>query len=184
MNQIFGARIGILAAFLVVLGSVTPASADEEATITAFSVWQAQGQAIRTGVDQATFIGALAGPLYVETEHGPLASGNILCPANVKIGLKDGSQRGGGQCTVTTRDGAKIFAEISCEGVHLIGCDGRLTLTGGTGQFAGITGGGPIVVRSDFGRITKTSGDTAAEQGRGILYLKDLRYKIPAPAQR
>jgi hypothetical protein len=103
----------------------------------------------------------------------------MLCPAVVTINTGDGSQAGKGRCIVTAKDGARVFAEISCAGFHLIGCDGDLTLTGGTGRFQGISGGGQVTIRSDFNEIAPLSKTAAQEQASGILYLRELRYTIP-----
>jgi hypothetical protein len=42
--------------------------AAEEGTITAFAVWQGEGRGTATGPKELTFVGALAGPGYLETE--------------------------------------------------------------------------------------------------------------------
>jgi hypothetical protein len=61
----------------------------------------------------------------------------------------------------------------------MVGCDGDFKLTGGTGRFAGVTGGGRILIRSEQRQITKTSSVSVQEQGIGILVLRELQYKIP-----
>lgn len=156
-----------------------PAGAAEEATIKAFVAWQGAGQTLQTGIDEATFIGAISGTVYVETEKGPVDSGQIVCPAMLSIGLESGAQNGSGRCTVTARDGAQIFAAFACAGVHLIGCDGDFTLTGGTGRFQGITGGGRVVLRSGSRTLTAVGGSGVAETGSGILFWPALNYKLP-----
>jgi hypothetical protein len=175
---ILGCRI-LLVALAAGLGSIVPAAAAEEGTVTAFSAWQAQGRTFQTGAKQATFVGALGGPLYVETERGPIPSGTMLCPATLKIGLEDGAQRGEGRCSITAEDGAKAFADVTCTGFYLIGCNGDLKFTGGTGRFAGISGGGKIIVRSELRQIIAEGDGVVQEQGRGIIYLRQLQYKIP-----
>ncbi len=154
------------------------AAAAEEATIKAFSTWHAGGQVSETGPKEAVFVGVLAGTVYVETEKGPLESGQMVCPAMVTIDLTDGSQTGNGRCTITDKEGARVYAEIACEGVHLIGCDGEFKLTGGTGRFEGISGGGPVVIRSDFRKLGADAGSTFG-QATGIMYWRELSYRIP-----
>ena len=66
-----------------------------------------------------------------------------------------------------------------------MGCQGRLTLTGGTGRFAGITGESDMVVRSSFVEFadSKAAGQSGAgvvqETGGALLILPALRYRIP-----
>ncbi|MGE0748227.1 MAG: hypothetical protein AB7K86_23400 [Rhodospirillales bacterium] len=169
----------LIATMTAALGMQSAAQAGEETTISAFSVWNAQGQTLQTGPSQATFIGVLSGPLYVETERGPVGAGEMSCAATVEFRLDNGRQVGGGRCAIVAPDGAKTFAEITCEGVHLIGCDGAVTVVGGTERFAGIKGDGRIVLRSDHNLIMPTSGVSAREQARGIAYFRKIRYELP-----
>ena len=156
-----------------------PAAAEEEATVRAFSAWQGRGQLFETGLKELTFVGALTGTMYIETEKGPLASGTMICPAVVTIDTDDGSQDGKGRCVIAAKDGGRVFAEVSCAGFHLIGCDGDFKLTGGTGRFEGISGGGRVTIRGEFAEVTRLSKGATQEEVTGILYLRELRYKIP-----
>jgi hypothetical protein len=172
------AQIGVFA--IALAASVSrPAGAAEEATIKAFSAWQGQGHLFETGAAELTFVGALTGVMYIDTERGPLASGAMVCPAVVTINTEDGSQDGKGRCVITANDGARVYAEIACAGFHLIGCDGEFKLTGGTGRFQGISGGGHVTIRSEFGQVTPLSKAAAQEEAAGILYLRELHYSIP-----
>jgi len=155
-----------------------PAAAGEEQTISAFAAWVGQGGTFQTGDKDATFVGALVGHVYVETDKGPVPSGRIGCPAMVKM-AEDASQRGTGSCAITAKDGAKIFADISCTGIFLIGCEGEFKLTGGTERFAGIAGGGPVLIRSELRTISAVSDVASRDQATGILYLRGIRYKLP-----
>jgi hypothetical protein len=166
-------------AVAVVCAMHGPAGAAEEATVKAFVAWQGAGQTLQTGVNEATFIGAISGTVYVETEKGPIDSGQIVCPAMLLIGLESGAQTGSGRCTVTAPDGARIFAAFTCAGFNLIGCDGDFTLTGGTGRFEGITGGGRAVLRSGSRTRIDAGGSGVTETGNGILFWPALSYKLP-----
>ncbi len=173
------AQIGGFAALALALGAAQSARSEEGASVMAFSAWQGQGHLFETGVTELTFVGALTGTMYIDTERGPLASGLMVCPAVVTINTDDGSQAGKGRCVVTAKDGARVFAEISCAGFHLIGCDGDFKLTGGTSRFEGISGGGQVTIRSDFSEIAPISKVAAQQQASGILYLRELLYDIP-----
>ena len=134
-----------------------------------------------TGEDKGTFVGAIVGDLFVESDQGPLPAGRIVCPGMMQLNLKNGKQAGNGNCTITAADGAQAFAVWSCRGVHLIRCDGTLLITGGTGRAAGITGSGPLKVRSISRTLMKTSADKDAvlNFGRGILVLRGFTYSKP-----
>ena len=173
--QIFRAftALGIALAFLC------PALAGEDATVKAFAAWQGSGQLFATGANELTFVGALSGTVYVETEKGPLESGRLICPAMVKINVEDGSQSGTGRCTITAKDGAQVFGDVSCTGIRLVGCDGQFTLAGGTKRFEGISGGGPVTLRSEFGQIAGISDSSVRQDSGGIIYWPALHYTIP-----
>jgi len=173
------AQIVVLVVILLAAGPSRPAGAAEDATIKAFSAWQGQGHSFETGPAELTFVGALTGTMYIDTEKGPLAAGEMVCPAVVTINTDDGTQDGKGRCVITATDGARVYAEISCSGLHLIGCDGDFKLNGGTGRFQGISGGGHVTIRSEFGQVTPLSKAAAQEEAKGILYLRELRYTIP-----
>jgi hypothetical protein len=147
--------------------------------IKAFSVWQGQGNVIQTRPNEATFVGAISGTVYVETEKGPVDAGQMICPAMIRINLEDGSQNGTGRCNLIGEDDARVFADVSCTGVHLVGCTGDFTLTGGAGRFAGITGGGPVTFRGGFREIVSLSGPAVQEAATGIIFWPALHYKIP-----
>ena len=170
-----GAALTLLAA-----GRWMPAQAGEDATITrALSVWVAQGSTFKTGAQEATFVGSLAGPIFVDTEKGLVESGRMICPTIVEIGLDDGKQQARGRCTITARDGALLFAEISCAGVFMVGCKGDIKFTGGTERFDKITGGGKALIRSDVVRFVPVGEHVAAGDGTGILVLTGIHYKMP-----
>lgn len=168
-----------LAVLVVAAGLCRPAAAGEDVTIKAFAQWQGQGHTYQTGAHEAMFVGALVGRMYVETDKGPLQSGLMNCPLTVEIGLEDGAQQGEGRCSISAKDGAQIYAKIACTGIYLIGCNGDLTLTGGTGRFAGITGGGKVLVRSDARQIAAVSDSMTKDEGTGILYVAELHYTLP-----
>lgn len=156
-----------------------PARGAEEGTINAFAAWQGDGEALQTGTNEVTYIGTMSGAIYVETDKGPAGGGQIVCPAILLVDTEDGTQSALGRCSITTKNGAKIFAQIACAGVHMVGCDGEFVLAGGTGRFSGITGSGPFTVRSSLHELVVQSGGTLTEAVNGIIFWKRLRYHIP-----
>lgn len=168
----------ILVLSLALIAFIHPASA-EEVTVKAFSVWQGSGHLFQTDVDEATFVGVIAGILYVESDKGPIAMGDMTCPATVNMKTKTGAQLGNGRCVIVGDDGSRVFAEIACDGVYLVGCRGDFTIVGGDGRFAGISGGGPVLIRSDLSEVAKTSMGSLEQVATGILYLPAVAYSIP-----
>ena len=170
--------VGVLI-YAVCIAVATNALA-EEGTINAYSPWEGSGQIYPTGPNQATFVGAFRGVMFVEKDDGLVNAGNIICPTVLTIDLEDGSQVGHGRCTMSNTDGARVFVEWRCSGTHLRGCDGDFTLTGGTGDFEGITGGGQLLARSAVHEITALiPGNIVQKAAAGIAIWRNLHYKIP-----
>ena len=173
-------RVAALAALIAVAGLCHAAAAAEENKIEAFSVWSGKGQTYATGVKQGTLVGTVSGPMYIMTEQGPVSSGDMVCPLVVTFDESDGSQTGQARCIISGKDGT-VFGQLTCTGFQYVGCSGDFKITGGTGRFSGITGGGKAVVRSESrstGAARSTDG-SLTEDARGIIYWKELEYKIP-----
>ncbi len=168
------------AAIGMAYAAAASAAASEEQTIDAFSVWQARGHMYKMGENIGMFVGALQGPFFVETPEGPVGAGTIICPGLLKVNLEDGSQTGEGSCVITGEKGAQVFANWTCSGYHLVGCTGKFTLTGGTGRFSKVTGGGPITVRTTLRKAAVAANrKSAVETAVGIAFWKGLTYKLP-----
>ena len=166
---------------MVHVPAASPAAAEEQ-TVEAFSVWHARGQLFKTGEKLGTFVGALRGRFFVDTPEGPIEAGTIVCPGTLEVDLDDASQVGQGRCVITNEQNAQVFANWTCSGYHLVGCGGDFTLTGGTGKFAGVTGGGPFVIRSSIHGLAAASSKGAVvvdEASIGIAHWKELHYKLP-----
>jgi hypothetical protein len=178
-------RASALAGSLFLVAAATPAEvpdgfsqAPEEKTVEAFAAWIGEGNTLQTSADVATFAGTLVGQVYVKTDKGPVPGGQIICPAMVRIN-KDASQIAQASCVITAADDARIYADIACKGVYLLGCEGDLTLTGGTKRFAGISGTGPVLIRSEKRDIVGLTDKATRDTGNGVLYLPALRYRLP-----
>ena len=150
-----GRNLIILATVAASAGMSLPplqATAGDEVVISAFMAWEGEGQVVRTAADEATFVGSFAGTVYVNTESGPVEAGQMVCPAVVRIERATGEQSGNGNCTMTASDGAQLFSELACTGVHLVGCSGEMKLTGGSGRFDGVTGSGEVYAAEQLSR--------------------------------
>lgn len=169
---------------LAIIFTASFAVAAEEGTVEAFSSWEARGQIYPTGPQEATFVGALSGVLYVEGrtsqgEERSIDAGLITCPSTVVINTSDGSQTGQGKCVILTPDGDRIYARFTCTGAYLAGCRGEFTLTGGSGEKQNISGGGPIQLKSALANLTTTPGNMLQQAAIGIALWPELKYKLP-----
>jgi hypothetical protein len=165
-------RTGLLS--LAALAIAAAASAEDVPTINAFAMWQGQGQIIETGTSRIALIGAFGGPLFVETSEGPAEAGTITCPLLLQIETTSGRQIGTGSCVFTATDGARAFGDWDCTGVHLVGCRGTFTLTGGTGRLEGVSGTSTILFRGRPERLRAQVGLIGAES-IGIAVWRDLK---------
>ena len=66
----------------------TPTVAAEEKTVNAFAAYEGEGKVYLTGEKKGTFVGAIIGELFVESEKGPRHAGRITCPAMLQINLE------------------------------------------------------------------------------------------------
>ncbi len=186
MKLIKWPQVGIMALAAILAASLiaapTVAAQAQEQTVNAFAAYEGEGKVYLTGENKGTFVGAIVGQLVVETKNGPHHAGRIVCPGMMQLNLKNGKQAGSGQCTITADDGTRAFAVWSCRGVHLVGCDGKMMLTGGTGRAAGISGSGPISVRTFARGVAKSSSDkdSVITFGRGVLMLRGFKLKRPS----
>jgi hypothetical protein len=172
----FGAAIAIAIAMSV------PAAAQEgpqEGTVEAFSSWEARGQIYPTGPEEATFVGVMSGILYVTGADDSMDAGLITCPGVLVINTEDGSQSGKAKCVIITPDAERIYAEFTCSGVYMEGCNGEFTLKGGTGDKENISGGGPILLKSAFANLASISGNIVEQSAIGLAVWPKLNYKIP-----
>ena len=169
-----------LAAAILATAGAPVATAGEKATVKASAAWVGQGRIFQTGMNDAMFLGAFGGVLYVETEEGKLDAVDMICPGTVDIELKSGAQEGSGHCAITDEDGDQVFADWTCDGKELMGCKGTFTLTSGTGKFEGITGKSPLKARTAFTEIVvDLKSGAVAESGAGLLVLPELTYTLP-----
>ena len=177
------ALASVAALYLLTQGAVAQdtAATEEEPSLKAFSAWNARGQIFQTGENRLTFVGSFSGIVYVEREQGPVDAGFMTCPTVLDLNTADGKQKGEGRCTFTGKDGAQLFADYSCRGVRMIGCDGDFTFTGGTERFKGITGGGPVTIRSSVDELKPGSGGAIDGAAAGIIFWPKLTYKLVAP---
>jgi len=119
----------------------------EQQTVKIMMPWDGEGTVYTIGVDQLLFMGEFEGIMYVEKTGGELDAAYATCPASQHIDIKKKQSKAEGYCTITVSSEDVVFAEWDCQG-KVGACEGKLSLTGGTGRFAGVTGSSEMIVRS------------------------------------
>ncbi len=171
------ALLGFLSAVFTAPFAVQAA---EEIKLEATATWESSGSLYLVGEQQAMFVGGLNGVMFVHDGSGTLNAASISCPGMIDIDLETGLAAGSGRCIVTGVAGDRVFAQWNCVGIAMVGCEGNFVLIGGTGRFQGVTGGGPMILRSALGSLTAdlASGDVRSI-GLGLAVWPDLTLKLP-----
>ncbi len=174
----FRKPIAALSMAIAVSAFSGPLAIAEEGTVRAFATFEADGSIVRTGPAEATLVGTVAGPVYVETDQGPVGAGNMACAMIVHQDIEKRTQVGNGQCTIKGPKGNMWFISLSCTGVPMVGCAGESNLTGGTGPFENLSGGGRFVVRSNMLELASSPHDEK-DKVKGIIFWSNLKYLVP-----
>lgn len=169
-----------VAALLLVFGAI-PASAQTKTThktLDAFAIWRTDAQIVPVSSKGAVMAGTLGGPLYVETDSGPLDSGDVSCPATIEFNLQTAQQAGRGYCTFTANDGAKVFGRWECTGKVGEGCVGDFIMTGGTGRLASVSGKSEIGFLASRHALHVADRATLADRAGGITIWPGLNVTL------
>ncbi len=161
------------------LGFSNIGMAAEEGTVAAMSPWQGSGQVYQVSPHKLMILSRYTGILYVENEKGSLDTGIMLCPGVDSIDMKSKKTKGHGHCIISDGEENLVFSEWTCEGT-VGSCEGNFKITGGTGEFKGISGGGKMQVRTALVEtaIDLTSG-SVVQDAAGLAVWAELKYKIP-----
>jgi hypothetical protein len=168
-------------AMLVAILLAFPAMAQTKTThktLDAFAIWRSDAQIVPISVKTAVLAGTLGGPLYIETDDGPLDSGDVSCPATIEFNLQTAHQTGQGYCTFTANDGAKAFGNWHCAGTVGEGCAGDFTLTGGTGRLASVSGKSEIAFMASRHDLHIADRATLADKAGGITIWPGLNVTL------
>jgi hypothetical protein len=172
-------RRALVRALSLASALVLPATAvlaqDEPQVFNAFAVAVASGTIVKAGEKQVMVIGTLKGPMFVETDEGPVDAGSVVCGASLRFDMDSKHHTGGGACAFSAHDGATAWGEWDCGGYDLVGCRGTLKLTGGTGRLAGISGEGTMVWRPSAHDFRKQLDGTTLQNSTGLLIWRDFK---------
>lgn len=170
-----------LAAVLgVTMGPVSGSVLAEERTVRAMSPWQGSGQVYAVAPDKRMILGRYAGIMYIENGEGSLDAAIMLCPAVQNIDTKTKKVDAFGHCVISEGEESLVYSEWKCKG-SLGGCDGEFKITGGTGEFEGISGGGKMQVRAALiETAVDLSSGAVVRDAAGLAVWPELKYKIPS----
>ena len=172
-------RGGLAAAALVAIGLQTPAVAAEEGTVKILAPWDSSGEVYRVAPDKVLFQGKAAGIMYIDGGEGPLDAALFTCPGRRELAVSEKTVQASGNCVIAVSDGDNVFAEFRCTGT-VGACEGEFKLTGGTGKFKGITGSGPVMVRTVLaGMMLNMKSGSTVSGAAGLAVWPELKYTIP-----
>lgn len=150
----------------------------EQQTVKIMMPWDGEGSVYTIGVNQLLFMGEFEGIMYVEKSGGELDAAYATCPASQHIDIKNKTSTAEGYCTITVSSEDVVFAEWNCQG-KVGACEGKLSLTGGTGRFAGVTGSSEMIVRSVLNTLVTGMGNgDAIRSATGLAIFTKLTYTL------
>jgi hypothetical protein len=135
---------GVLMTTALLAGRAAPAVAAEVDVKTYWGL-VFQGSVFPMEEGRYFWVGQSAGAMSDLGANSIFHNASAQCPQAVESDAAANVQRGNGVCIITTMTGDKVFATWSCEGsASPKHCEGPFTITSGTGELAGITGGGTL----------------------------------------
>jgi hypothetical protein len=166
-------------AVAAIFASLSAVAQAEEGTVRAMAPWQGEGQLYQVGPEQVVFVGAFSGIMYVQKGEDALDALLMLCPAAQELDLQDGVTESKGFCTFQNASGDKVFAKWECKG-KVGACAGEMVLTGGTGEYSGIHGGGAMTARSVLSELAANlDSGSVVRSAAGLIVWPELKYVIP-----
>ncbi len=161
----------------LVFSSISMAA--EEGTVAVMAPWEGSGQVFQVAPDKLMVYSRYTGIMYIKDKKGALDTAVMLCPGVDEINVETKRTKGRGHCIISDGEDSLVFSEWTCVGT-LGGCEGDFKITGGTGEFEGISGGGKMQVRTALvdAAIDLSSG-SVIKDAAGLAVWPELTYKIP-----
>jgi hypothetical protein len=168
---------------MVTVGMLVSAShvaLGEERTVQAMAPWQGSGEVFVVAPEKLMILASFIGIMYLQGEPGPLDGVVMHCPVVQNLDTKSKRAEANGHCTFTDADNDVAYSTWTCTGVQGA-CEGEFTLAGGTGKFAGIMGGGKLMVRAALTETAASLSSGGVVRGAaGLAMWPELKYMIPA----
>ena len=154
-------------------------TAAEKGTVSIMSPWAGSGEVYQVAPDKLMVLSRYTGIMYIKDGEGSLDTAVMLCPGVDEIHVETKKTKGHGHCIISDGEDSLVFSEWTCVGT-LDGCEGNFKLTGGTGKFEGISGGGKMKVRTALieAALDLSSG-SVIKDAAGLAVWPELKYKIP-----
>lgn len=172
-----------LLGMVVMLGmlvAISHMALGEEQTVQAMAPWQGSGEVYAVAPQKLMVLASFTGIMYLIDKEGALDAVIMLCPAVQTLDTKSKKAEATGHCTLTDEGDDVVYSAWKCTGVEGA-CEGEFTLTGGTGKFAGITGGGKLIVRAALHETAASLENGGVVRGAaGLAIWPELKYTIPA----
>lgn len=169
----------MIAVFAAGFGLSGSGMAAEEGTVAAMAPWQGSGQVYQVAPNRRLILGRYAGIMYIETGEGSLDTAIMLCPAVQTIDTETKESGAHGHCVISGGKDSLVYSEWKCEG-SAGACEGDLKITGGTGEFEGISGGGKMLVRAALMETAiNLENGAVVRDAAGLAVWPELKYKIP-----
>ena len=168
---------------MVTVGMLVSAShvaLGEERTVQAMAPWQGSGEVFVVAPEKLMILASFTGIMYLQGTQGALDALVMLCPAVQTLDAKSKRAEASGHYTLTDTGDNVVYSAWKCTGVQGA-CEGEFTLTGGTGKFAGITGGGQLIVRAALSETAASLSSGGVVRGAaGLAIWPELTYTIPS----
>jgi len=152
----------------------------KEASGKILAPWKGEGEVFKVGPEMYQFVGKFEGIMYIEKDgdKNEFDTAIFVCPTVQDIHAKTLKTEATGRCHIIGAPG-NVFAKFECKG-EVGTCKGKFTITGGTGDYEGITGGSDMVSRAAFGGLTlDTASGTAMRTATGLVVWPNMKVKIP-----
>lgn len=162
----------------IIFGGASFANASE-GKVSISAPWIAEGKIYRVAPGQIHFSGSFSGTMYVDHGNGKMNTAVFVCPGVEKIDTERLTFSVDADCFITAYNGDLIFGSMECDGEDGV-CEGVFELTGGTGEFSGMSGSGKIVTRTVFESfIMDLAQGSVINSAAGLASWPELRYEIP-----
>lgn len=172
-------RSYLMSAVALLLLNLSSVDAAEQDTVHAIIPWEADGRVFQVDVSTMMFLGAFTGIMYIESSQGEMHEAFVMCPIIQTLNLETSNTEAIGHCEISASPENVAYAELTCNG-EVGSCNGTFTLTGGEGDFAGISGTGTLRVRSPMrALITDMAAGAVLRIASGLAVIRDLEYRIP-----
>jgi hypothetical protein len=120
----------------------------------------ASGTFVRIGEKSAYFAGSFEGILDVQDPPGDAAvldGAKLLCAGVFLVDLSNRFQESEGRCALTAANGDQAFADYECGGDAQKGCKGSLEISGASGGWKGLAGGGDLLLEGGVADAAESS---------------------------